>query len=296
MSNSGSKRIGFIGAGRIGCSLSRYISENGGDGFSVSGFFSRNPESAAAAAVFAGGRVYGRIGELAADSDMLLLTVPDGQIAGVWASAANEIAGCAGRERERLLFVGHLSGCLSGKVFSPRPGAMSFGSMHPVLSVPGRENCHEIFKGAFFTAEGDPDFVSFAGRLLSALGNPWRPIETDRKALYHAACVMVSNLVNALAYTGEKMFDDCGFDSEFAEQAWRGLFAGNAENISALGPVDALTGPVERGDTETVRSHLETLTGHTRDIYLFLSRALIETAERKNPGRDYSDLASLLTE
>jgi len=105
---------------------------------------------------------------------------------------------------------------------------------------------------------------------------------------------MVSNLVCALAYTSSQTLEACDLDARFADEAWRSLFLKNAENISELGPVRALTGPVERCDTETVAGHLATLTGDVRNIYILLSMALTETARHKNPDRDYSEMISLL--
>ena len=105
---------------------------------------------------------------------------------------------------------------------------------------------------------------------------------------------MVSNLVCALAYEGMETFKACGLDEDFAESAWRSLFLGNAENTASVGPVRALTGPVERGDAATVARHLAALSGDAREIYLLLSRTLVETARLKNPDRDYSELTGIL--
>jgi len=162
------------------------------------------------------------------------------------------------------------------------------------IPLPDRFNSFLNFENAYFSVEGDPAFTGFAGALLTSLGNPYCTIAASEKTRYHAACVMVSNLVNALAYTGTEILKTCGLDDEFAESAWRALFLGNAENIAGLGPAGALTGPVERGDTKTVAAHLDILSGEIRDIYLLLSRLLTKAAAEKNPDRDYSELLSLL--
>ena len=287
------KRIGFIGAGKVGWSLGRHIRERGGQGYAVCGYCSRDIGTARAAAAFSGGQAFSSAGELAAGCDLLLLTVPDGQIAEAWHGLLPALA--AGREAP--LCIGHCSGSLGAEAFEPRPATapgLSFGSMHPLLAVHDRENSFENFKGAYFTIEGEDGFAGFAKGLLAALGNPFCALDASQKTLYHAASVMVSNLVCALACVGTDTYKACGFDSGFAENAWRALFNGNAENIAAAGPVRALTGPVERGDTATVARHLEALSGDEREIYLLLSRKLIGAARQKNPGRDYSELARLL--
>ena len=283
------RSVGFIGPGKVGCSLGRHISEKGGDGFAVRGYFGRDLEAARAAADSAGGRAFDTAEELAAECDLLLLTVPDKQIADVWAALGEKMP--AGKNP---LYIGHCSGSLNADVFLSKQTGRYFGSLHPLLAVYDRENSYKHFPGAFFTLEGDEAFVTLAGDLLTALGNPFRTIGAAQKARYHAASVIVSNLVCALACTGIETFKACGLDDEFADKAWRSLFLQNAENVALLGPVKALTGPIERCDTATVASHLEALSGDTRYVYLLLSHTLTETARRKNPGRDYSEMIELL--
>ena len=72
------------------------------------------------------------------------------------------------------------------------------------------------------------------------------------------------------------------------------LFLGNAKAAADRGTVDSLTGPVERCDTETVRKHLNALSGDERSAYAAVSRCLVPVAERKHPDRDYSGLIHLL--
>jgi len=285
----GSKSIGFIGPGKVGCSLGRHIAEKGGDGFQVCGYFGRDPAATREAAAFAGGRAFDTAEGLAAECDLLLLTVPDKEIENVWASLAERLL----PGRDGLLYVGHCCGSQGADTFCPKPGC-HFGSMHPLIAVHDKKNSYKIFDGAYFTIEGGEDFKAFAGNLLTSLGNPFCAIEAEQKAQYHAASVMVSNLVCALAYTGMETFKACGLDDGFADKAWRSLFLENAENTASFGPVSALTGPVERGDAATVALHLGSLSGEAREIYLLLSRTLTEIARIKNPGRDYSDILKLL--
>jgi predicted short-subunit dehydrogenase-like oxidoreductase (DUF2520 family) len=242
--------------------------------------------------------MYDTAEELAGECDLLLLTVPDGKIHDVWARLREALP--AGRsEKDRALFIAHCSGSLDSRIFDLAPAEsafVSFGSIHPLVAVHDRETAFKNLDGAYFTIEGGPKFTKFAAGLLTGLGNPFCRIDARQKTLYHAASVLVSNLVCALAYEGMETFAACGLDSSFAESAWRALFLGNAENIAKLGPVSALTGPVERADTATIARHIAALTGDTKEMYILLSRTLVETAQRKNPDRDYSGLMSLLSE
>ena len=285
------KKIGFIGAGKVGFSLGKYISEKAGDAYEVYGYFSRDPASARAAAAFAGGQAFGAAEELAAGCDLLLLTVPDDQIESTWLRLRNALP-------PGSLLVGHCSGCLDSSIFHSTPedpaSALAFGSIHPIIAIHDRETAYQKLPSAYFTIEGDDAFIEFSKSLLTSLGNPFSTIQAENKIRYHAASVMVSNLVNALTAEGMNTFKECGLDEEFAEKAWRALFLENAQNIVSIGPVLALTGPVERADAATVEKHLNALTGETKEIYRLLSLKLTETAQLKNPNRDYTELRKIL--
>jgi predicted short-subunit dehydrogenase-like oxidoreductase (DUF2520 family) len=56
----------------------------------------------------------------------------------------------------------------------------------------------------------------------------------------------------------------------------------------------ALTGPVERGDTQTVKKHIDNISGDSRAIYILLSKRVLQIAKRKNPERDYRKMEELL--
>jgi len=282
------RNVGFIGPGRVGCSFGRHIAENSGEGFTICGYYGGSEGAAREAASQTGARAFDSAEKLAAECDLLLITVPDKQIAEAWASLSEKLP-----DRSEPLYVGHCSGSQSSDVFRLKTGC-HFGSIHPILAVYDKENSYKNFSGAYFTIEGDAAFKDLAGRLLTSLGNPFCSIEAEQKTQYHAASVIVSNLVCAIAYQGIETYKACGLDEEFANNAWRSLFLGNAENTASYGPVRALTGPVERGDAETVARHLAALTGDIRETYLLLSRTLTETARIKNPDRDYTDLIRLL--
>ena len=74
-------RAGFIGAGKVGFSLGKYLAEGG---ISLSGYYSRSPASAKDAAAFTGSRYYETLADIVNDSDTLFITVPDGCISEIW--------------------------------------------------------------------------------------------------------------------------------------------------------------------------------------------------------------------
>ncbi|MGI6105319.1 MAG: Rossmann-like and DUF2520 domain-containing protein [Raoultibacter sp.] len=270
-------RIGFVGAGKVGFSLSRYMSEQG---ISVEGFFSRSAASAQAAADLTGSKAFSSLEEIVAACDCLFITVPDDALADTW----EEIRAFPLKEK----IVCHCSGLVASSVFADAEalGAYAY-SLHPIMAVPHKEAMDSI-AAAYFTIEGSLGAMDAIRSLFDQMGNPYEVIESDKKPLYHAACVSVSNLLNGLAKMGEDLFSQCGLDAAFSQEAWRSLFLLQAKNIAAMGVVDSLTGPVERRDVQTVSIHLSHLQNPEREIYRLLSNKVLDIAREKNPTRDYS--------
>ena len=120
-------------------------------------------------------------------------------------------------------------------------------------------------------------------------------ISGDAKATYHAACAISSNLVCALVNTSLNLLQDCGFTEAGAREALTPLILSNVKHLLEDGPVQALTGPVERGDAETVRKHLSALgDGPEAALYRAASEVLVSIAECKNPDREYAGLRRIL--
>lgn len=277
-------RIGFVGAGKVGFTLGKYMAERG---VCVSGYYSRRQESAMQASDFTSTKYYETLEELTASSDALFLTVPDGAIEEVWNSL-----------KEYSLkgkFICHCSGAMSSAVFSGIDQVGAFGySIHPLFAVHDRLQSYKEISQAYFTIEGSQEHIPFWKDFFEAFGNPVRVIRSEQKILYHSAAVFASNLVTGLFETGAALLMECGFDRNSAEEALKALFLNNCQSVAEVGPKDALTGPVERADLGTIQKHLDVLSGNEREIYARLSEVLAEIAEQKHPERDYTELSYLL--
>lgn len=77
------------------------------------------------------------------------------------------------------------------------------------------------------------------------------------------------------------------------EELYR-LAKSNLENIHAQGCINSLTGPVERGDKNTVQKHMDVLDADMKNAYLENAKQLLEIAEQKNPDRDYAAMREIL--
>lgn len=310
--------IGFIGAGKVGCSLGKYMTEKG---LTVVGYYSQHIISAQWAAVFTKSAYFSSLSDIVNACDLLVLTVPDDSIIDVWdlmqhVPIKNKyICHCSGSMPSTAFFNAHLY------------GAYTY-SIHPLYAMSDKATSWQGLNNAFFTVEGDVSQKHAIDQLLQTLGNPYQWIDRVDKSLYHAAATIGSNLVNSLYYLSTQLLEACHFSPETAQQALHQLFIDNAQRIAEYGPIEAMTGPVERNDSKTILSHIEALrqydqqlhllskdcmekrdsndvsqntlkTAHAYDslyMYQSLSKVLIAIAEKKHITRDYSQLRSILDE
>lgn len=277
-------RIGLIGAGKVGFSLGKYLSEHG---HSLSGYYSRNPESAREAAEFTGTRYFETMEQLVQDSEVLFLTVPDGMIASVW-----EQVKCM-QIKDKVIC--HCSGVLSSEVFSDKAAlSCSTYSIHPLLAVNSKLHSYKELSTTLFTIEGDADRKSEMTAMFEACGNQVITLAPADKIRYHAAAVFASNLVLGLAETAMEELQQCGFSEDTARAALAPFMMANCSHLLEHPLEGCLTGPVERADTGTVEKHLGCLEGENREIYRLLSRKALKIARSKNPEREYETLEETL--
>jgi predicted short-subunit dehydrogenase-like oxidoreductase (DUF2520 family) len=267
--------IGIAGAGRIAQALGRLLREHGQPVVAVA---SRDPSHAKAAGVFIGGsvEVVSYLG-LPERASRILIAVSDSAIHQV----ASILAG-AGMSRGVAL---HTCGTIGPEGLEPlaRVG-VSCGTLHPLQTVATAEQGLEALPGAAFAIDGDSEARLWAEEIAGLLnGLPLR-IPAGRRPYYHAAAVMASNYVVGLIDAAVILMGTAGVEEEEALRAIGPLAQATVKNALALGPVKALTGPIERGDTETVAAHLKALTEaptSVRDLYRAAGLHVVELARRR---------------
>ena len=266
--------IAFVGAGKVGCSLARYLAD--GEEVGLAGFFSRSAERAREAAAFAGGAAFGSLADAADAADVLFVTTPDAAIADV----AEQLAGCGTDLRGKV--AAHCSGATgSGALEACREAGASVASCHPLYAVSSRFESWQELARCWFTLEGDGAACEALEGLLDALGARHARIDAGQKARYHAAAVMASNLVVGLYDMAAEELESCGFARADAEAALAPLFLGNAEHVASAGVAASLTGPAARGDEATIERHLACLGGDERAVYELLTARCREIAARR---------------
>lgn len=279
-------KIGFIGAGKAGFSLGRFFAEGG---VHVTGYYSRHKESAQEAALFTGTSTYDSPEAVLRESDALFLTVPDGMITSVY----QELRAFDISQKQ----ICHCSGAMTAREAFPdidRTGAFGY-SIHPLFPISSKRKTYKELSGAFFCMEGTGPHLQDWQKRLTELGARVQILSSDVKVQYHLACAISSNLVCALVQESLELLQQCGFSQELALSALAPLMRSNLEHLLESGPVEALTGPVERCDAATVEKHLACFSSaKDREMYRVVSQKLVQLAQEKNPDRDYEMLQEIL--
>ena len=278
--------IGIIGAGKVGVSVGRYLKDNN---IQISGFYDINSDNAAFAAQFTQTDCFSDLEKLVRVSDTLFITTPDNVIGSVWDCIRNKNMSVENK------IVCHFSGALSSDVFtdSQSTGA-NVCSIHPMLAFSDKLTSYRIPANTFFAVEGDETAVSAVKSLFETLGNIVCRIDKSKKSLYHTAASVLSNELVALLDMGYSLLEQCGFSRDDAVGATKNLVFGNVKSVLENGCVNALTGPVERNDLQTVKKHVNSLEGEDRQIYILLAKRLVNLAKAKNKDRDYGEMSVFL--
>lgn len=286
------KTVAIIGAGRVGSSVGFLLARSG---FAVTAVAAQSVRSAEQAITFigSGSPGAGTAGVLAAD--IVFITTPDRTIREVCGEIAR-----SGLLKKGALVV-HMSGAHSLDLLNDAKERGAFRAvLHPLQSVPSREQGVRNIPGSWFRVEADPEALPLARELVDALGGKelamprWTP-DPLSASLYHAGAVAVSNYFVALVDFGLRLYESLGADRQAALQAVLPLIRGTLANIEHLGVPAALTGPIVRGDIETVRGHLEAMRERTPELLeLYTALAKHTVAVARSQGLEAGKAQELL--
>jgi len=265
--------IAVIGAGRVGTALAVLLARAGHRVIGVSG----REATEARAVRYLPDFPLDPPASLATRAEVVIVSTPDGRIAGVCSDLAAQGAFRRGQ------FVAHVSGATGLDALAAAKGAgASVLSVHPLQTFPDVDSAIERVPGSGIAVTADDEAGYELGeRLARDLGAvPFR-LSDDRKPLYHAAAVFASNFVVAVLALGEGLMRSAGVDDPLPRSL--PLTRSTVDAVERLGPADALTGPAVRGDAGTIEANLVALREHAPDVvgvYVALTRAALDLAER----------------
>jgi predicted short-subunit dehydrogenase-like oxidoreductase (DUF2520 family) len=265
----GHLRIGIVGAGRVGVALGAALMRVGHRVVAVSGV---SDASRRRAEQFLPGVPLRPVPEVVADVDLALLTVPDD----VLPRLVSGLAETGGWQPGRL--VAHTSGAHGLGVLAPatRAGALPM-ALHPAMTFVGRPEDIDKIDGVAFGVTAPEPVLPVAEALVLEIGGEPIPVADQFRPLYHAALTTGANHLVTLVTEAADLLRRAGV--EHPERLLGPLLGAALDNGLRLGDA-GLTGPVSRGDAETVRAHLDTLAAHAPETlagYVAMAR---RTADR----------------
>jgi predicted short-subunit dehydrogenase-like oxidoreductase (DUF2520 family) len=259
-------RVAIVGPGRLGSALAVELHRAG---YRITEIISKNRMSSRRKAVGLARRVQAVAVSTTPilEADLVWFCVPDREIG----KAARKLAHAVDW-KGKITF--HSSGALPSDELLPlrRRGA-AVASVHPLMtfvrgSVPS-------LKGIPFALEGDPAALRTARNIVHDLGAEAFSISKNKKAVYHAWGGFTSPLLIALLVTAEKVAQAAGLSAADARKKMLPIIRQTLANYARLGPAEAFTGPIVRGDVQVVSKHVKELKKipDAKEVYVALARA-----------------------
>jgi predicted short-subunit dehydrogenase-like oxidoreductase (DUF2520 family) len=270
----------IIGAGPVATALAGALRLGG---VPVLGLWARRPAQARLAGATAGVAAFSSAPpDILLEARVVLLAVRDPAIGEVSAMLAG--TGLIGKRHVLL----HCAGAAAARdlMGGVADGVAGIGTLHPLAAISDGKLAMRALRGTVFGVEGDDAGRAAAGKLVAALGGIVLPLEGSQMAAYHAAAALASNYLVATIDAAAAVLASAGVTPEKAAQALIPLAEGALRNVAARGTTAGLTGPVRRGDVETVRRHLKTLQDNPElaGIYRVLAKRAAEIASRIEGG------------
>ncbi len=274
--NSHSISCQLIGAGRAGRALSLAMTRAG---YRFTWIGSKNISDSASLAkqvhVVSHGVKFEGLHDTAG---FLIIAVPDAEIAN---TASDALAhGVVGRGTTAA----HLSGALGSDILDDlRSAGASVMAFHPAQTFTPESDPETVFTGICFDMEGDDAACVMGERIAGDLGAFSVRLTPEQRVMSHAAMSVASNYTVSVLYMAEEIMKSAGINSGTARKMLIPLFSNTVHNITELGTLDALTGPVSRGDEEVIKRHLDALKplGSCQTVYKELARIALQMAVKR---------------
>jgi predicted short-subunit dehydrogenase-like oxidoreductase (DUF2520 family) len=277
-------RVGVVGVGRVGSALGTALARAGHEVVAASAV--SDASRARAARLLPGAEIMPP-DETVAVSELVLIAVPDDTLRSLVAGLADTGVWRPGQ------LVAHTSGAHGIGVLDPAAarGVLAL-ALHPVMTFAGRPEDLDRLDGAPFGVTSLDEVRPVAESLVLEMGGEPVWVPENARARYHAALSVASNHLVTLVNDALTLLEGAGVGEPARLVA--PLLSASLDNVLRLGDA-ALTGPVSRGDVETVRRHVATLrtdAPETLASYLALARRTAVRAHES--GRlDATRLAAL---
>lgn len=261
-------KIGIVGPGRAGTGFGLALARTGKHTVQLHG---RRPKKVPAPLTLTVGD---SPPSWLAGVDVVVLAVPDDAIKPLATALRDGV--------KATQVVLHLSGVQGQEALGPLVATRAaLGSLHPLQTIIAPDQAPEHLRGAWAAVEGMPQAIETASQLARDVGLRPFPVAAKVKPVYHAGAVFASNYLVVVAAVAQRLVRHAGLSDADAWAALLPLINGTVENLRQDGPMASLTGPVTRGDVDTINRHLSVLTIDDAKLYQSLARAALELALKR---------------
>ena len=285
------ENVVIIGAGRAGTSIGKNLQES--KKFRVTAIVDIEASLSAKSAEFIGNVQYTGTELIRASrlGNIIIIATPDDYIEATY----NKLTNSADIQHK---YIFHLSGSRPSTILNSAKARKCFtGSIHPLQSMPSYEEGYKNLKNAFFCIEGNSEAVKMAKEIVSVISGKFFTIDTEMKPLYHAAAVFASNFINTTVFASFSILKNIGVPENSIAEIILPLIKGTVNNIEKLGVINSLTGPVTRGDYNTIEAHIDGLkktNSEFSNLYKTLTETTIKLASLNQKTPDLSKIEKLL--
>ena len=265
----------IVGAGMVGTAIGYLLKKAG---YKIVAIADKSATALQRAQSYTGGKVYRKPQEILHEAECILITTPDDIILSVCKDIAHSplIKG---------KYIFHMSGAGGLDLLEPaKKAGASVASIHPLQSFSSINNAIQNIPSSYFGITADAKARTQAETIVLALGGNPIYISSKQKSLYHAAACVASNYLVSLLNVVESIYQSIGISEKDAKKAYLPLIYGSLKNIELSGTIQALTGPIARGDSGTIQKHIDAINAHLpqyASLYSSLGLVTVNLARKK---------------
>lgn len=271
--------INIIGAGNLGKTIAKLIfTHNVG---LIQGICNSSIESSEKAAYFIGKGEAKKINELL-PADITFITTPDDKIE----LCCNKLVKSSNLKEGSIVL--HCSGSLSSEILKMTKKRGCFtASVHPMRSFVKPEINVQQYSGTYCAIEGDDKATVMLHKVFTDIGSILYTVNRKKKGSYHAAGVFASNYLVTIYQNALFCLEDAKVEKEMAAKIVISLMKSTLNNLEVtLSSEKSLTGPIQRGDINTVIKHLDSLPQPISQLYKTLGLATLPIANLSKDKRE----------
>jgi predicted short-subunit dehydrogenase-like oxidoreductase (DUF2520 family) len=282
-------KLSVIGCGRLGKTLAALLV--GTELICIQDILNLSIANTEKAVSFLGqGRACQSIQQLKS-ADIYLIATPDDNIELI----AQQIALQGVLKQGDVVF--HCSGLLSSEsLYSAVRLGCYVASLHPIFSFSEPMRDVETFRGTYCAFEGNKEALERLLPLLNAIEGQIFLIEKKDKPLYHAASVFAANYLVTLSAMAMDCYSKAGLNDKLAKNLTLALMSQTLAKVQRLHPKEALTGPLQRADRNTLKKHLSALKAFPELAHIYKSLGKVTLALTGHDENLKKSLTQVLTD